>query len=297
MFTENANILKKDKYFTLKEKKNSVSKSFTVEERNVLKPTKTYCLWMKLSLKSPLSTASIWLSRSSDRRHQLWDRSLKLSLSEAKTPELPDRCFCGRNLFFGYFLFLVSRPCRNLTENTKSIRITTSCGITIAHQLSSQDILFRWQLLVIWFFNSYTLEKHFSSWRLNFPAEKFVRKTPNHPDFCCLYQTRPMLRQRIFRNKQGVNVVDVEEVEGSLFRYLEVALQWVLSYRVLWLHLVYYTGLATFLWAVINADLQHTPLEAVQSMHTCLQWETQKPQISSWLAPSSYAQLRAIRKQ
>lgn len=26
-------------------------------------------------------------------------------------------------------------------------------------------------------------------------------------------------------------------------------------------------------------------------MHTCLQWETKKPQISSWLAPSSYAQL------
>lgn len=55
---------------------------------------------------------------------------------------------------------------------------------------------------------------------------------------------------------------------------------------------MYYTGLATFLWAIINADLQHTPLEAVQSRHTCLQWETKKPQISSWLAPSSYAQLR-----
>lgn len=26
-------------------------------------------------------------------------------------------------------------------------------------------------------------------------------------------------------------------------------------------------------------------------MHTCLQWETQKPQISFWLAPSFYAQL------
>lgn len=42
---------------------------------------------------------------------------------------------------------------------------------------------------------------------------------------------------------------------------------------------------------LINAALQHTPLEAVQSMHTCLQWETKKPQISSWLAPSSHAQL------
>lgn len=26
-------------------------------------------------------------------------------------------------------------------------------------------------------------------------------------------------------------------------------------------------------------------------MHTCLRWETKKPQISSWLVPSSYAQL------
>lgn len=57
-----------------------------------------------------------------------------------------------------------------------------------------------------------------------------------------------------------------------------------------WLCLIYYTGFATFLWAVSNADLQHTPLEAVQSGHTCLQWETEKPQISSWLASSSYTQ-------
>lgn len=85
--------------------------------------------------------------------------------------------------------------------------------------------------------------------------------------------------------------MDLQRAEDLLLRRLEVALWWVLSYRVLWLHLVYYTGLATFLWAIINAELQHTPLEAVQSTHTCLQWETKKPQISSRLAPSSSTQL------
>lgn len=159
----------------------------------------------EIELVSPLCTASRWLLRSSERRHQLWDKSLetagwvnwdlrlsgsvlqslKLSFNEAMTPGLPDPCFCGRNL--RRFLFHVARPCRNPTEHPVSITSAISCGSTITHQVSSQDILFRWQLWAICFFNSYTLEKHFSSQKWNFPVKMFCWKIPDHSDFCCLY--------------------------------------------------------------------------------------------------------------
>lgn len=76
------------------------------------------------------------------------------------------------------FLFHVERLCKDPAEKPTSITSITSCGSTIVHQVSSQDILFHWYLWVIYFLTVTLWRNILVLISGNFQYKHFVGKSP-----------------------------------------------------------------------------------------------------------------------
>lgn len=170
----------------------------------------------KMELWSLLPMVSLWPVRCSERRDPLEDKtqettgwvtchlmlegsvfwSQKVKCSEARSPRAISSCSCGRTLR-GFWSHM-ARLCWNL-DAKESASITGHYELCEQHTLSGllsehPVLLALWGdfFIIIYLFTyfcSYTLEKHFSSQKLNFPVKAFCWKIHSHPDFHCLSQT------------------------------------------------------------------------------------------------------------
>lgn len=166
MFIGNPKTLKKDKYFTPEE--NKCFKMFHSGRKKTCFGNSQNVLFMnEIELESPLSTASMWLLRSSERRDQLWDKSLettgwvnwdlrfassilqsrKLSCSEVKTQGYQTLVSVA-GTWGGFFI-----PCgKVMQESHWKTHKYYKLWEHHSHHVSSQDTLFCWRFGVIYFF-------------------------------------------------------------------------------------------------------------------------------------------------